>query len=187
MRAPGKATAPLRPRTIALRRLDTPLGAVWIAEEGRRLAGIHLGPSAGPLRRDLARRLPGSRVVPAGRTARSAAASQLAEYFAGRRTRFSVAFSLEGLSPFTRRVLEAAATIPHGAIVTYGELARQAGRPLAARAVGGALHVNPLPIVIPCHRVVASGPSGPRLGGFGGGLARKRALLRLEGAPRLAP
>ena len=80
--------------------------------------------------------------------------------------------------PFHRRLLLAARRIPYGEVRTYGWLAKQAGRPRAARAAGQAMAANPLPLVIPCHRVIGAGGA---LTGFGGGLALKRALLQLEG------
>ena len=106
---------------------------------------------------------------------------ELDEYFAGRRETFSVPLSLARVSsPFQRRVLQACARIPYGHTRTYAELARiVAGTPSAARAVGRALAVNPLPILIPCHRVIHTDGS---LGGFGWGLEWKEFLLRLEGA-----
>jgi len=82
------------------------------------------------------------------------------------------------LTPFRRRVYERLLEIPHGTVVTYGEVARDLGDPGAARAVGQAVGSNPVAIVVPCHRVVASDGS---LHGFGGGCDRKAALLRLEG------
>ncbi len=85
---------------------------------------------------------------------------------------------LSGATPFQQRVYEALAAVPFGRVVTYGELAARAGRPGAARAVGQAVGGNPLPVVIPCHRVVAA---GGRLGGFGAGPGWKRRLLRHEG------
>ncbi len=81
-------------------------------------------------------------------------------------------------TPFQRSVWQALLKIPHGAMISYGELARRVGRPGAARAGGQAVGSNPVPILIPCHRVVASDGT---LGGFGGGLPMKRALLRQEG------
>jgi methylated-DNA-[protein]-cysteine S-methyltransferase len=104
---------------------------------------------------------------------------QLLDYFAGRRVRFRVPLDLEGLTPFQMKVLEACGRVGYGRTVTYGELARSVGQPAAARAVGGALAANPVPIVIPCHRIVAS--SG-RLGGFSAeqGVSLKEALLRME-------
>lgn len=104
---------------------------------------------------------------------------QLGEYFEGRRRAFSLPLALSG-TPFQKRVYEALREVPYGTTVSYGELAKKIGRPGAARAVGGANRQNPLPIVIPCHRVI--GADGG-LTGFGGGLAIKRRLLALEGVP----
>lgn len=112
----------------------------------------------------------------------SRAQREIREYLAGRRRRFTVPLDLSGLSPFHRRVLRAARRIPFGCTATYRDLARRAGSPLAARAVGRAMARNPVPLVIPCHRVVAAGGG---LGGYGGGLALKRRLLVLEGARSL--
>lgn len=110
------------------------------------------------------------------RTARLAA--QLAEFFAGRRRQFDLEVDLTPLRPFHRAVLEACARVPFGGASTYGELAATIGRPGAARAVGNALGANPIPLIVPCHRILAA---GRRIGGYGGGLDVKRALLRLEG------
>jgi methylated-DNA-[protein]-cysteine S-methyltransferase len=106
------------------------------------------------------------------------AREQLAEYFAGMRTTFDLPLDAAG-SPFEQRVWEALRAIPYGATVTYGELARRLGDPRATRAVGAANGKNPIPIIVPCHRVV--GAHGA-LTGFGGGLQRKRRLLEHEGA-----
>jgi methylated-DNA-[protein]-cysteine S-methyltransferase len=81
---------------------------------------------------------------------------------------------------FTRQVLEACATVPFGQTVSYGDLARAVGSPRAARAVGQALGRNRMPLIVPCHRVLAAGGG---LGGFGGGLEMKQRLLKLEGFP----
>jgi methylated-DNA-[protein]-cysteine S-methyltransferase len=88
----------------------------------------------------------------------------------------SVPVDLAGVAGFTRRVLDAARAIPAGTTVTYGELARRAGSPRACRAAGQVMARNPIPLVIPCHRVVAA--VGP--GGYAGGLAMKARLLALE-------
>ena len=105
------------------------------------------------------------------------ARAELAEYLAGRRTFFAVPLDLAGLPSFQRRVLAAARRIPFGATASYAELARRIGRPRAARAVGNALGANPVPVLVPCHRVVrGDGTWGPYA--FGG--AMKTALLRLE-------
>ena len=104
---------------------------------------------------------------------------QLRAYFTGERRTFDVRLDLRHVSPFQRRVLMAAASVPPGQVVSYGEIARRIGQPRGSRAVGQALGHNPIPIVIPCHRVIAA---GGRIGGYGGGLPTKRKLLRLEGA-----
>jgi methylated-DNA-[protein]-cysteine S-methyltransferase len=104
---------------------------------------------------------------------------ELEEYFAGKRYSFTVPWRLEGhWGVFSRRVLAAVAQLGWGEVITYGALARRVGSPGAARAVGQVLHRNPLPLLIPCHRVVAAGGA---LGGFGGGVEVKEFLLRLEG------
>jgi len=104
---------------------------------------------------------------------------QLDEYFEGKRRQFDLRVDLALLAEFNRRVLQELARVPYGEIVTYGELAARAARPRAARAVGTVMNRNPLPIVLPCHRVI--GANG-KLVGYAGGLERKEALLRLEGA-----
>ena len=104
---------------------------------------------------------------------------QLDEYFHGKRHRFDLPVDIALLADFNRRVLGELARVPYGEVVTYGELAARAARPRAARAVGTVMNRNPLPIVLPCHRVI--GANG-KLVGYGGGLDRKEALLRLEGA-----
>ncbi len=104
------------------------------------------------------------------------AASQLREYFEGRRTEFELPLAPEG-TEFQRTVWRLLQGIPYGQTISYGELARRVGNPKASRAVGAANGCNPLPIVIPCHRVI--GANG-KLTGFGGGLPTKEALLSLE-------
>lgn len=101
---------------------------------------------------------------------------QIDGYFAGALRRFDLPFSWTG-SPFRQAVYEACRQIPYGHTVTYGELARRIGAPKAGRAVGGALHVNPLLLIVPCHRVV--GARGA-LTGFACGVERKRYLLTME-------
>ncbi len=104
---------------------------------------------------------------------------ELDEYFAGRRRRFDVAPDVRFLPAYHQAVLEELAHVEYGTTTTYGTLAAQAGNPRAARAVGTVMHRNPIPIVLPCHRVV--GASGS-LTGYAGGLQLKEQLLRLEGA-----
>lgn len=103
---------------------------------------------------------------------------ELDEYFEGKRRAFTIPVDLSFLRGFGRRVLEETAGIPFGALATYREVATRAGSPRASRAAGNALAANPVPIVVPCHRVVHSGGG---LGGYTGGLDRKVTLLRLEG------
>ncbi len=109
-------------------------------------------------------------------------ARQLDEWFAARRRAFDLALDLRGVDGFRRTVLETLVSeVPWGETVSYGELAALAGRPRAARAVGSAMRHNPIPFVIPCHRVIAA---GNRIGGYGGGrgaIALKRELLAREG------
>ena len=104
---------------------------------------------------------------------------ELDEYFEGKRHAFDLAIDVARLADFNRRVLRELARVPYGEVVTYGELAARSARPRAARAVGTVMNRNPLPIVLPCHRVV--GANG-KLVGYAGGLDRKEKLLRLEGA-----
>lgn len=106
----------------------------------------------------------------------AAARQQLTEYFAGERKDFDLPLSLHG-TEFQLRVLEELKTIPYGETTSYGDIAKRIGRPKAVRAVGAANGRNPIPIIVPCHRVIGS--SG-HLTGFGGGLDTKTALLRLE-------
>lgn len=105
--------------------------------------------------------------------------TQLAEYFRGQRQVFDLPLDLEAIPPFQRSVLQTAVRIPAGMVWTYQQVAQAVGKPKASRAVGQALGHNPVPIVVPCHRVIGSDGS---LHGYAGGLERKRMLLQLEGA-----
>jgi len=120
-----------------------------------------------------------SRSVPVTHPALERAIRQLSEYFQGVRRTFDLPFNLRG-TPFQMEVWRALRDIPYGQTLTYGELAKKVGRPGSARAVGGAVGANPLPIVIPCHRVMGS--SGAITGySAGDGIPTKKALLDLEG------
>ena len=103
---------------------------------------------------------------------------ELDEYFDGRRRRFDLALDLR-VAPFHEAVLNELARVPYGQVDTYGHLAKLVGRPRAARAVGVVMNRNPIPIVLPCHRIIGANGS---LTGYGGGLDNKRRLLELEGA-----
>lgn len=108
---------------------------------------------------------------------------ELDEYFACERTRFTLPVVLKG-TPMQEEVWRALMEIPHGQTVSYGEIAARIGRPESARAVGQAVHANRIPIVIPCHRVLAA---GGKIGGYSGGVERKEQLLEVErGVPLLA-
>lgn len=152
---------------------DSPIGRLLLAGDGAGLRRIDLPEGRRP-----------QAPAPEWREERAPfgeALRQLEAYFAGRLRRFELPLAPEGTA-FQRRVWEALCAIPYGETLSYGELARRLGKPGASRAVGLANGRNPLPIVVPCHRVVGSDGS---LTGFGGGLPTKTKLLRLEGA-RLA-
>ena len=169
----------------------SPIGAVFVAVSARGLRSVRFGLSERQFVDDLRRQ---DGVLPVGRAGRAggvlpvrssaragAAARQVREYLAGRRTHFDVPVDLDAVTDFQREVLMAACQIPRGQVRTYADIARQIGRPKAARAVGQALSRNPVPIVVPCHRVLAADGS---LRGYtgGGGIRTKEQLLRLEGA-----
>lgn len=149
--------------------LDTPIGTLLIAGNAAAVHRITF-----PRHGRAAKPEPGwqeSQGGPVGETAR-----QLREYFAGTRAEFDLPLAAAG-TPFQRTVWRQLQQIPYGETISYGELARRVGNPKASRAVGSANGANPLPIVIPCHRVIAGNGT---LGGFGGGLPTKQALLALE-------
>lgn len=110
------------------------------------------------------------------------AIEQLEEYFAGRRLVFRLPLDLDQGTPFQRRVWKALLDIPYGATVTYKDIATAIGQPSAVRAVGSANGSNPIPIVVPCHRVIAA---GGKIGGYGGGIPVKTKLLDIETRTRL--
>ena len=157
--------------------VDTPLGRLFVATTPRGLCRISYDAEPEGHLEQLARAY-GVRVLRAPR-ALDEAKRELDEYFEGDRHRFDLDFDLRLGGDFQHAVLRELALVPYGEVTTYGTLAARAGRPRAARAVGTVMNRNPLPIVLPCHRVVGSNGS---LTGYGGGLERKEALLRLEGA-----
>jgi methylated-DNA-[protein]-cysteine S-methyltransferase len=173
-RAFGEAPAA---RPVYYCALASPIGPVFVAASEAGIVRVSFRQSEAAFAADLRRRLGVEPIRSRKRT--GDAVHQLRAYFAGRRRTFDVRVDLTGTSPFQRDVLLAAAAVPAGEVVSYGEIARRIGRPGGSRAVGQALGRNPIPIVIPCHRVVAA---GGRLGGYTGGLDVKRKLLRLEGA-----
>jgi methylated-DNA-[protein]-cysteine S-methyltransferase len=157
---------------------DTPVGLLLVAVSDRGLCRISFDPEPERETEQLARTF-GVRVLRASR-AIDPVKRELDEYFAGWRREFDLPVDLRGRSEFTRAVLEELGRVPYGEVTTYGALAARSGRPRAARGVGTIMNRNPIPIVLPCHRVVGSTGS---LVGYGGGLERKRLLLDLEEAP----
>ena len=162
---------------VAYDLVDTPVGQLLVAVTDRGLCEVSFDPEPEREVETLARNF-GARVLrsprPTDETRR-----QLDEYFAGERHDFELPLDLGLTREFGRAVLDQLARVPYGELTTYGALAAQAGRPRAARAVGTVMNRNPVPIVLPCHRVVGSTGA---LTGYAGGLDRKRALLELEGA-----
>jgi len=162
---------------VAYDLIDTPVGRLFVAVTDRGLCEISYDPEPEREEEKLARAF-GARVLrsprPTDETRR-----QLDEYFEGTRHEFELPLDLGLTREFGREVLDQLARVPYGELTTYGALAAKAGRPRAARAVGTVMNRNPVPIVLPCHRVVGSTGS---LVGYAGGLDRKRALLELEGA-----
>lgn len=164
--------------TLSVRRFDTPIGPLRIICSEKGLAFLELPHQSG---RGLAgwmqTHAPGAKLVerPA---ASDATVDQILEYTAGRRRVFSLDLDLRA-TPFQRAVYERVAKIPYGETVAYADIAEALGAPKAVRAVGAANGANPIPIVIPCHRVIARGGA---LQGYAGGLELKARLLVLEGA-----
>jgi methylated-DNA-[protein]-cysteine S-methyltransferase len=157
--------------------VDSPVGPLLVAASDRGLLRVSFDPD--PTRElEQLGRLAGPRVLRAPRAVDNVR-RELDEYFEHRRDGFDLTLDLRELTPFSLRVLGELALIPYGATSTYGELAARAGKPGAARAVGTIMNRNPVPIVLPCHRIVGSTGA---LVGYGGGLDRKVLLLRLEGA-----
>jgi methylated-DNA-[protein]-cysteine S-methyltransferase len=158
---------------------DSPIGSICIAVGKNGLVGIEIGVTEAKFVARLEKRF-GSVAARSPRVLRDVI-EQLDEYFKGRRSSFKLRVSLDHLTLFQQKVLLATSDIPHGEITTYGEVARRLGKVQLARAVGQALARNPIPIVIPCHRVLASDGS---LHGYSGGkgLETKKKLLLLEGA-----
>jgi methylated-DNA-[protein]-cysteine S-methyltransferase len=168
-----------RKMTITYDWTDTGLGRLYFAASPHGLVAVDFGISERKFVDQLrARHGAAIQRTPGGlpRFAR-----QLADYVAGKRTAFDLPLDLSRVPPFQRQVLMAALAIPRGQVATYGEIARRIGHPRASRAVGQALGHNPIPLVIPCHRVVGSDGS-LRGYGSGQGVKTKAELLRLEGA-----
>ena len=158
--------------------IESPIGPLLLAATDRGLLRISFNRGYDPeaTLEEIAR-VAGPRVLRAPRAV-DAAHRELDEYFAGRRHAFDLAIDLRGQASFSVVVLGELAKVPYGHTATYGELATRAGNPKAARAVGMVMNRNPVPVVLPCHRIV--GASGSLIG-YAGGLDIKEQLLRFEG------
>jgi methylated-DNA-[protein]-cysteine S-methyltransferase len=157
--------------------VDSPVGSLLVAASPRGLCRISYDADA-EQELDALARSHGLRVLRSSKPL-DEARRELDEYFERKRRHFDLPLDIAPLADFNRRVLDELARVPYGEVVTYGQLASRVQRPRAARAVGTVMNRNPVPIVLPCHRVI--GATG-KLVGYGGGLERKEALLRLEGA-----
>jgi methylated-DNA-[protein]-cysteine S-methyltransferase len=164
---------------VAYATVDTPVGQVIVAATERGLVRVALpGQAVEDVLTRLAKEI-SPRVIAYPRRL-DEARRELDQYFAGKRQRFEVPLDWRLSHPgFYRRVLRATAKVPFGEVITYTDAAKRAGSPRAFRAAGSALGSNPIPIVVPCHRVVRSGGD---LGNYGGGPEMKRFLLELEHA-----
>ncbi len=156
---------------ITTAHIDSPVGPLLLACDDAGLALVEFAAPRHPARRDADWRHGSHPLIERARV-------QLDEYFAGTRQAFDLPLAPRG-TPFQVQVWKSLASIPYGQTLTYSQLAQRVGRPKAMRAVGAANGRNPLPIVLPCHRVIGADGS---LTGFGGGLPTKQFLLALEGA-----
>jgi methylated-DNA-[protein]-cysteine S-methyltransferase len=148
----------------------TPIGAFGLAGDDAKISALHFG--------GLGRNSVAAEPDPV----LTAAATEIGRYFAGELTEFDVPLAVPAGSDFERAVWAAISDIPYAEMATYGDIAKAVGQPDAARAVGVACNRNPVPVIVPCHRVVGA---GGKLVGFGGGLDRKRFLLQLEARVRV--
>ncbi len=165
---------------VAYTTIDSPVGRLLVAASPRGLVRIAYLDT--PADEDLALGELAARISPrvlAAPRRLDGPRRELDEYFAGRREHFETGLDWRLTRGFGRRVLQATARIPFGSVSSYKEVAAAAGAPRGSRAAGNALGANPLPIVVPCHRVLHTGGG---LGGYTGGVERKRALLTVEGA-----
>jgi len=138
--------------------VESPIGRLGVVVDGGVVIGVRFGAPPGP-------------------AVTHRVADELVAYFAGTLTDFTVPVEMRGGSEFERSVWASIAKIPYGEMRTYGEIASELGDPGLARAVGTACNHNPVPVIVPCHRVVGA---GGKMVGFGGGIERKRRLLELE-------
>ena len=157
--------------------IESPVGLLFVAASAAGVCEIDFASSHNQT--EVMRRLEqrGFHPIP-NQTAITAVGEQLNEYFNGERDRFEVPLDFSGITPFTQAVLVATEQVPFGHLSTYRQIAESIGQPTATRAVGNALGRNPLPVVVPCHRIIRSDST---IGGYTGGLHIKQVLLKLEG------
>jgi methylated-DNA-[protein]-cysteine S-methyltransferase len=170
---------------VAYARHDTPVGTLVLAATRRGLVRVAYADDEGGVEATLSAlaRSISPRVLAAPRRL-DAARRELDEYFAGARDRFEMPLDWQLTRGFGRRVLRSTARIPYGSVSSYARVAAAAGSPRGSRAAGNALGANPLPIIVPCHRVLHAGGG---LGGYTGGVERKVTLLAIEGAVMSGP
>jgi methylated-DNA-[protein]-cysteine S-methyltransferase len=183
--AARRATPPLEDRAaaeglvdVAVATMDSPIGELLVAVTAKGLVTVAFDDEDRDrvltrLSREVSPRVMEA-AAPTDDTRR-----ELEEYFGGRRRRFDLRVDRRLIGPFVGTVLRATSRVGFGELATYGDIAARIDRPHAARAVGRALGSNPIPVVLPCHRIVGADGS---LTGYAGGMARKEALLRLEGS-----
>lgn len=174
MKIPRERKKGARPVEVAKAKLKAPPGAIWILATDAGLREIRLSDREAPSRAEMRAR--GWKLVRRPRWT-NPLKKTLESYLRGTEHRLDVPLDLAAGTSFQRKVWEAARTIPYGVASSYEDVARRAGYPRASRAVGNALGANPVPIVVPCHRVIHADRS---IGGFSSGLTWKRFLLELE-------
>jgi O-6-methylguanine DNA methyltransferase len=157
-------------------RFDSPIGSMRVASTPAGLAYLELPRASGAGLSGWLRRFVADAEVREAYAPQRAAIAQVLEYLEGKREGFEIPLDLRG-TPFQRKVYEAVARIPYGETRSYADVARRIRSPRAVRAVGAANGANPIPLVVPCHRVIAS---DGKLGGYGGGLRLKAQLLAME-------
>ena len=171
-------TNKISPQSVSISQVtDSPLGPVWVAVTPAGLAALDVQASREKFIESLEKR--GFKEFSQDSEIAVEAARQVGDYLEGRRKSFDFPIDWEGMKPFQKMVLQATYAIPYGGTATYAEIAGRVGKPRAARAVGRAEATNPMPLVIPCHRVLGS---DGKLHGYGAadGLVTKAWLLRLE-------
>jgi len=176
----GDVPSPVERRACYYTAMQAPFGPLWIAATDKGIVRISFARSEASFLAEIPSRTRTDLLRSDDRL--NAVIGSLKEYFSGACSTLDLPVDLSTVTPFQRRVLQKTAEVPLGQVITYGELARRIGQPGASRAVGQALGRNPVPVVIPCHRIIGTGQT---LGGYTGGLHIKKTLLQLEGVPAI--